>query len=175
MWKRYKLKNITLPIASSAIDSGYNPKIEEHKINLDLEHVVYEFVATTPRTIACRGNPELKDMILKQEHVKRKSILKKRFDSAVSELKDETYLKLDYSEDMEGAIHFSNELPDEFFKGFVSEVYTEISSGKWAWKKNYERNEPLDTYILARGGAEYLNLPSWTETVWQDYERKLFI
>ena len=179
--KRYKLKNITLPITVTAVDSGYNPNPNSEKEknieqnNLLGEHVVYEFVAKpTISAIACRGNPTLKGTLLKKERVYRKSQLKERYDTAVNDLKHETYLKLDLKPEYPGRIHFSQDLSDDFFKGFVSEVWTEIKPGLFSWKKIFEDNEPLDTYILARAGAEFWGFPEYTDEHWDSYEQNLF-
>jgi phage terminase large subunit GpA-like protein len=174
--KKYKLKNVEIPIAMNAIDSGYNPKNGQmNDNNIGVEHIVYEIVARTPRSIACRGNDALRDMILKQERIKRAIPLKIRYDVAVSELKDEIMVKVDLPPGSRGYIHFSDALPDEYFRGFLSEIYTETQPGKWEWKKIYERNEPLDTYILCRAAAERLNLASWGDHVWANYKTKLFM
>jgi len=173
--KKYKLKNINLPFAKVGLDSGYNPARDDNETDASTEHVVYEFVArNSVKFIACRGNPKLKDRIIKEERVIRKSLLKRRYDVAVSELKDETFIKLDYSPGMDGYIHFSSMLNDDYFRGFVSEVFKEIAPGKWGWDKIFDRNEPLDTYIGSRAVAEYLNLPAWTEQAWSAYRSKIF-
>ncbi len=174
--KRYKLKGVTVPITLTAIDSGYNPKNapEERTGGLSLEHTVYDFVATYPsRLIACRGNPDLRDIIIKEERVKKATALKIRYDVATNDLKDELFVKVDLPNEADGAIHFSKYLPDEFFKGFLSEVFCETEPGKWGYKKTYDRNEPLDTWILCRAAAEKLNLPTWTESAWDRYEAGL--
>jgi phage terminase large subunit GpA-like protein len=176
--KRYPMeenKKIKLPIAMTAIDSAYNPKTPDIESDIMMEHLVYEIVARTPRTIACRGNDNLRDMILKQERVRRAGPLKTRYELAVSELKEELFMKLDLPPTTRGMIHFSKELPDEFFKGVMSEVFSEVKPGKFEWKKTYERNEPLDTINLARGAAERLNLSSWSEPVWAKYKSDLFL
>lgn len=172
--KRYKFKDITIPIALTAVDSGYNPAREKARNEIDAEHTVYEFVARNhTRTIAVRGNPDLKDMVLKEERVKRQSPLKRRYECAVNELKDEIYVNIDLPAGSPKHMHFTRDLGDEFFRGFLSEVFTEIEKGKFGWKKIYERNEPLDTWILSRAAAERLNLPTWTRAIWDDFERKL--
>lgn len=172
--KRYKFKDITIPIALTAVDSGYNPAREKARNEIDAEHTVYEFVARNhTRTIAVRGNPDLKDMVLKEERVKRQSPLKRRYECAVNELKDEIYVNIDLPAGSPKYMHFTRDLGDEFFRGFLSEVFTEIEKGKFGWKKIYERNEPLDTWILSRAAAERLNLPTWTRAIWDDFERKL--
>jgi len=176
------IKTIMLSIAMSAIDTGYNPKREklEQEGDITLEHTVYDVVARSNRTIACRGNPELRDMILKEERIKKNIALKTRYDLAVNDLKDEIMIKVDLKRNEDGTyprgyIHFTKFLSDEFFKGFLSEVYAETMPGKWEYKKVYERNEPLDCYNLARGAAERLNLASWTDQVWDNYKRNLFL
>ena len=176
-----KERSIMLPIAMSSIDTAYNPKGNRQDQEGDsvLEHTVYEIVARSMRTIACRGNPDLRDMILKEERIKKNIALKTRYDLAVNELKDEIMVKIDLPRNADGTyprgyIHFTKFLPDEFFKGFLSEVYAEVLPGKWEYKKIYERNEPLDCYNLARGAAERLNLASWTDQVWENYRKQLF-
>ena len=172
--KRYNLKQLILPIAKVGLDTGYNPG-EEITGDSITEHIVYDFVARNHvKFMACRGNAKLSDMVIKEERVKRQSLLKRRYDVAVSELKDEIFIKLDYALDMAGSIHFSNQLSDEFFKGFVSEVFAEVAPGKWEWKKIFDRNEPLDTYIYARAACEWLNLPTWNLASWKVYENKIF-
>jgi len=175
MTKRYPLKQLNLPIARVGLDTGYNPASQEDTGNAITEHIVYNFVAqNATKFFACRGNAKLSDMVIKEERVKRQSLLKRRYDVAVSVLKDEIFIKLDYVPDMPGAIHFSDKLPDEFFKGFVSEVFAEVAPGKWEWKKIFDRNEPLDTYILARAAAEILNIPAWNNASWEVYKNSIF-
>ena len=168
--------NRMLPISMTAIDSGYNPKAEEKETSIRAEHIVYEFVAQNhTRCIAVRGNPDLKDTVLKEERVKRESPLKRRYDAAVNELKDEIFIKIEMSPGSQGYMHFSQDLADEYFRGFMSEVYKEVEPGKWRWDKisSDSRNEPLDTWIYARCAAERLNLPTWTEDVWEKYKRDI--
>ena len=93
---------------------------------------------------------------------------------AVNELKDETFIKIDLPLGSQGYIHFPAALSDEYFQGFCSEVYAEVEPGKWIWKKIVERNEPLDTFILCRVAAEYLNLPTWDVNTWANYEKNVF-
>ena len=118
--KKYKLKKretVDVIISRAAIDSGYNP--DDDKIDgtdITYEHTVYEMVARTPRTIACRGNAKLKDTILKEERVKRQSPLKTRYDHAINELKDEIFVKVDLPAGAPGEMHFTKQLGEEFLK-----------------------------------------------------------
>lgn len=174
MTTKYKMKQVQIPISRVAIDSGYNPARDDNTTDVTVEHFVYSFVAqNSSKFIACRGNDKLNDQIIKEERVRRRSALKIRYDVAVSTLKDEIFIKIDLPVGAQGEIHFSNSLDDEYFRGFVSEVFAETQPGKWEWKKTYDRNEPLDTYILCRAAAESMNLPTWHEDVWKDFERRI--
>lgn len=170
--KRFKFKSTTLPIAINAIDSGYNPE-GNRETDVTQEHTVYDMVARTPRCVACRGNPKLKDAFVREERVKKKSALKRRFDIATNDIKDEIFIKLDLPSGAPGAIHFSKQLSEDFFKGFLSEVFKEIEPGKWGYEKIFERNEPLDCFCETRAGAEILNLPAYTEEMWNEYEKRI--
>ena len=172
--KRFKLKGITVPITLTAIDSGYNPGAEESENSIRAQHVVYEFVARNYKnTIAARGNPKLKDTIIKEERIKQNIPLKIRYDVAVNDLKDEIFIKVDFAPGTQGYMHFPKDFSDDYFKGFLSEVFCEIEPGKWGYKKVFDRNEPLDTWILCRAAAERLNLAAWTEQMWNQYEIKI--
>jgi len=180
MTKKYTLEyqglKKQIPVASCGVDSGYNPTNPEQKTDINTEVIVYDFVArNASKFFAVRGNPNMKGALLKEERVKRRSPLKVRYDFAVSEMKDEIFIKIDLSEDSPGRLHFSSHFPDEYFKGFCSEVFKESPDGKgWGWFKTYERNEPLDTWIYARAGAEKLNCPAWAPEIWDGYEKRLF-
>ncbi len=171
--KKYKFRDREIPIAINAIDSGYNPEGGAESADIAQEHTVYEIVARTPRTIACRGNAKLKDSIIREERVKRQSPLKIRYDIATNEIKNELFVHVDLPPGAPGAMHFPRALSDDYFRGFLSEVFAEIEPGRWGYKKVFERNEPLDTYQLARAGAEALNLPTWTDAVWDAYEARM--
>jgi len=170
--KKYRLPSgRDIPITLMAVDSGYNPN-EDRSLgtNITTEHIVYEFCArNAARVIACRGNDKLKDIIIKENRVQRRSLLKRRYDVAVNELKDELFIKMD----MEGALIFPQGLPDEYYQGLASEVFAEIEPGKWGYKKVFDRNEPLDTIILCRAAAERLNIQLWNDALWEQYSKKI--
>jgi phage terminase large subunit GpA-like protein len=73
-----------------------------------------------------------------------------------------------------GAMHFSNDLPIEFFDGLVSENRV-IKYSKGArvvtWEKpNGARNEPLDLSVYNLAAAYYLGLHKKTEADWEELE-----
>jgi len=65
-------------------------------------------------------------------------------------------------------VHFSEQLPDEFFNGIVSETY-DPKSNRFI-KKRGARNEPLDTYGYAFAAAHHpeLRLHLYTQRKWEE-------
>ncbi|RNL49476.1 terminase gpA endonuclease subunit, partial [Xanthomonas vasicola] len=49
-------------------------------------------------------------------------------------------------------VHFSDQLPPEFFPGLVSEVYNPVKN---RFEKRVVRNEPLDTWVYAYAAAHH--------------------
>jgi phage terminase large subunit GpA-like protein len=71
-------------------------------------------------------------------------------------------------------VHFSNELPDAFFKGIVSEVFNP-KTNRYEKRKGGARNEPLDTWVYAYAAACHpeLRLPRRTKIDWDVAEGRL--
>jgi phage terminase large subunit GpA-like protein len=90
----------------------------------------------------------------------------------VDTVKDEIFNNIDLKEGS-GAVHFSRDYPDEFFKQFVSEAYTETDEGKAAYKKIYERNETLDTFVYARSVMSIVGADRWDEAQWDEWRMGL--
>ena len=77
----------------------------------------------------------------------------------------------------EGYVHFSNDLPDEFYKQLTAEVRTlqKTQTGyvyKWV-KPNGARNEVLDTTVYAMFCAHRVGLHQYTDKVWKRIESAL--
>jgi phage terminase large subunit GpA-like protein len=68
-------------------------------------------------------------------------------------------------------VHFSNELPETYFKGLTAEfrTYSYKRGRKVGWweKKKGEANEPLDLMVYNLGAAYYLGLHKKSEHGWQ--------
>ena len=167
-------------ISMAAIDAGYDPR--ENKRHKDFggkSHIVYDFVSIrTDRFIAIMGTSTEKTLgILKEARVGEQSALTKRYNVAVSLVKE---ILMENMELVGGprSIHFPKyqmidgikaEIPDEHFKQFLSERYQEIKPKVFGWKKIYKRNEVWDTFIYAIAAAEYQNLSTWSPQRWGDY------
>ena len=75
-----------------------------------------------------------------------------------------------------GAVHFSSDLPEEYYKQVVSEYRaTKYINGhkKTIWtKKQSDRNEALDLMVYNLACAHKLGLHRWTEAQWNEKEIK---
>ena len=71
-------------------------------------------------------------------------------------------------ETSERSLHFSEELPREFFAGFTSETF-DPKTGRFVNKRG-ARNEPLDTYVYAYAAAHHheLRLHLYTKAKWAE-------
>jgi phage terminase large subunit GpA-like protein len=70
-----------------------------------------------------------------------------------------------------GAVHFSADLPESYFKGLVAEYrtygYKRGRKVSWWEQKKGEANEPLDLTVYNLGAAYFLGLHKKTEHGWQ--------
>src|SRR6185437_3796960 len=68
----------------------------------------------------------------------------------------------------------SDELPDEYFPGLVSEVYNPVKN---RFEKRVARNEPLDTWVYAYAAAHHpeVRLHRYTRADWDVLEARLLL
>ncbi len=69
-------------------------------------------------------------------------------------------------------VHFSDELPREFFPGLVSEVYNPVRN---RFDRKYTRNEPLDTWVYSHAAAHHpeLRLHRYSKADWDALASRL--
>lgn len=154
---------ITHEILLTMIDSGFNT------------HTVYQFVKqfSSRRVVAIKGQDDLRQMIGigKAVDVKVNGKPARRglriFPIGVNIIKEQIYSCLNIPQPTEsemielggypsGYLHFP-EYGEEFFKQLASEAQIEkfVRGRKtFAWVKVYERNEALDTLVMARAAAQ---------------------
>lgn len=76
-----------------------------------------------------------------------------------------------------GAVHFSNELPESYFKGLTSEFRTyDYKRGRkvsWWEQKKGDPNEPLDLMNYNLAAAYFLGLQKKNEHAWQSLRNRL--
>lgn len=169
-----KENGLELPIRMACVDSGFNTQ------------VVYSFVRQYPmsRVVATKGDDRSQALINAPRSVEVKTSGKtmrgglKVWLLGVSIAKNELYglLRLEKPTDTEleahgyppGFIHFP-EYGEEFFKQLTAEqLMKRVVKGftKFEWAKVYERNEALDTFILARCAAAIIGMDRFTEDHW---------
>ena len=178
--KAYNILGKEHLISLCAIDSGYDPKSGSRTKDWgNKSSVVYEFVALRPdRFVAIMGVTDDKAIdTVKEARIYGQSTLKKRYNVAVSMIKESIMAHIDVTSGPK-AIHFPKYrmvngeqklVPDDFYKQFMSERYQELSPNKFGWKKIRERNEVWDTFIYAWAAAELNNIHTWTAELWSLY------
>ena len=76
-----------------------------------------------------------------------------------------------------GAVHFSKDLPEPYYKGLTAEYrtygYKRGRKVSWWEQKKGEPNEPLDLMNYNLGAAYYLGLHKKTELQWQALRQRL--
>ncbi len=76
-----------------------------------------------------------------------------------------------------GAVHFSKDLPESYFKGLTAEYrtfgYKRGRKVSWWEKKKGEPNEPLDLMNYNLAAAYFLELHKKTEHSWQSLRNRL--
>ncbi|MFT4061090.1 MAG: phage terminase large subunit family protein [Edaphocola sp.] len=146
------------------VDSGYNTS------------EVYSFchAHSTGRVVPTKGKDEQPTIVSAPKAVnvtrKNKPIGQtKVWHVGVSVLKAELYGWLRLEEGAGGFCHFP-QYGEEYFKGITAEelVVTKNARGQdvQAWKKKYQRNEPLDTRIYARAAAHMLGMDVMKPAQW---------
>lgn len=172
-WRRDDKSVLSLRLV--AVDSGYNTQS------------VYDFVRRYPanRVIATKGEDNQQLLISSPRavdvwsHGKRMRRGMKAWIVGVSLAKAELYglLKLNKPTDEElkiygmppGFIHFP-QYEEEFFKQLTAEQLvkkTVKGFSRYDWIKVYERNEALDTFILARAAAAIVGVDRFTDAQWE--------
>ena len=179
--KNYCARTFTLPgvdaevyITRVGVDASYNPNKDpgvSGGLRMEM-NAVYAFCKENPaRFIPVRGveDKQAAQLIAQKKH-SRYGIYFYVVD--VTALKDELFENIDLKEGGR-ALHFTADYKDEFFKQFVSEVYTEGDDGRMYYKKIYERNETLDTYIYARAVMSILGADRWDENRWDEWRLEM--
>jgi phage terminase large subunit GpA-like protein len=178
----YKIEGCKVGCVHIGVDSGWDPRLKREKDWDSKAHVVYNFVAQNPdRFMALRGAAETATgEVIRTARVKDSS-LKTRYDVSTHVVKEMLMMVVDQS-DGPNSIHFPkyrqeqgivNEIPDEFFRQFLSERYQEVAPGKMGWKKIHERNEPFDIGVYCTAIAYYKGVHTWEEHVWEGFRQQL--
>ncbi len=87
--------------------------------------------------------------------------------------KDLIYSRLGLTKPGPGYIHFSNELPDEWFRQFAAEVRRTAANGASRWTAIRKRNEVLDCRVGVTWLEEHMELRRKPESWWLELERRV--
>lgn len=90
--------------------------------------------------------------------------------------KDLIFGRLKITDPGPGCIHFSAELPIEFYNGLTSEVRRTVRTTKgetYRWVKVTQRNEPLDCLVYALFASHRLGHHNKTENQWDQLQQAL--
>ena len=97
-----------------------------------------------------------------------------RYEVGVGSLKRTLYERLRADNGMaptERHVNFSDQFSEEYFRGLASEVF---DPHKRRWVQVYERNEPLDTFVLAMAASMHhsVRVDKMNEADWQRLEQR---
>jgi terminase, large subunit len=148
-------------------------------------HEAYNFcrVRTARRIYAVRGEPRegqpIKGRSSKVDVNARGKVLKggvKLWHVGTDTAKDLLLGRLSVEQAGPGYVHFSKELPNEFFHQLTAEqrIKVKTSQGeKYRWVKVRTRNEVLDCTVYALFVAQMLDLHRYTDKQWDLLESKV--
>jgi phage terminase large subunit GpA-like protein len=168
----FKILGTEVRITKIGVDASYNPNKEASLSNESLRmemNAVYAFCKRYPTMfVPIRGvDGQVADGQVAQKRSKAYGIDYYLVD--VTAIKQELFENIDKRYGRY-AIHFSKAYSDEFFRQFLSEIYGELENGSMGYKKIYERNEALDTFVYARAIMNILRADEWGDDKW-DYWR----
>lgn len=149
----------TMGLSLSLIDSGY---LTTDVLNFTRSRRRDEIYASVGSAIATKepiGRPTYPDSRQRARGVQPDRRGVERYSVGVFRLKHWLFERLGADEGSPDEpvlpsarhVHFSDELPDEYFRQLTAEVFDPRHG--WVQRANYHRNEALDTFILARAAA----------------------
>ena len=143
-----------LRIEATAIDSGghHTHAVYQYVRRRRLPHVIAIKGASTPGRIIL-GRPSMQDVTWKGK-LTRKGV--QLYLVGTDTAKHLLYARLlsDADKPTESRkVHFSDELPDEYYEQLVAEAYNPLKN-QWVKKKS-KRNETLDTWVYALAAAHH--------------------
>lgn len=163
-----------LAIRGAAIDTGGH-----------FTHQVYNFcrLRARQRIFAIKGESRegqpIKDRASKVDVNVHGKVIKggvKLWKVGTDTAKDLLLGRLGVAEPGPGYVHFSKELPDEFYHQLTAEQRVKVKTAqgeKFRWVKVRARNEVLDCTVYALFVAQQLDLHRYTDRQWDQLEAKV--
>lgn len=169
---------IRLPIRLLAIDSGFQT---QQIYNWARQHSLNKVITTkgSDRGNQIIGLPTSVDITIRGKKISRGARV---WTIGTSIAKSELYSWLNLEKPINqiegypaGYCHFP-QYDDNFFKMLTAEqLVVRIKGGvkRYIWEKYFERNEALDTRLLARAAASVIGLDRFREESWKEMEAQL--
>ena len=171
------LGGLELHVSCAAVDISYNPNkdahLEDGQLRADVNSAVLFCKRNEGFFIPVKGIEEKSHGLLTVNLRRHKTYEIDFYLVDVSAIKDEVMRNIDIKEGP-GAVHFTKDYEDEYFKEFCAEVYGEDpATGKTGYYKIYQRNERWDTFIYACAAAKINKLDTWDEDRWAEMRYRL--
>ncbi len=176
-YKIAALDGTEVNIAKIAIDTSYNPSRDPTLASPELRSEVNTAILFTtlhpeyfvPVKGIEEGKNKLGATLTQRAHKTYGCVF---YLADVGAIKDEIFEHIDEAEGA-GAVHFSQDFDEAFFRQFASEYYGEDEKGKTGWHKLTERNETLDCFVYSRAAAQICGYDIWSEDDWLDFRDQI--
>jgi phage terminase large subunit GpA-like protein len=164
---RHSVSGYPMGIEAAAIDTGGH-----------FTHQVYNFarLREARRIVAVRGSRSyggpIKGKGSRQDVNWRGTVIKrgvKLWDVGTDTAKDLIHGRLRITESGPGRVHFSRDLPLEFYEQLTAEIRVRqrtATGEQYRWVKRRARNEVLDCTVYALFAAQLLDLHRYTDAMW---------
>jgi len=173
-----------LPIIGMAIDVGHNPE-PVYTFAKRFPQPTYGPLGLeihTPRTVLCVRGYDTDSLNAIHRVTEREAARTRKgpgqdipiITLGTGYLKTNLYAELMGRSDLK-RVHMSAQLEEHYFRGVVSEKRVVSAKGEVSWEKIYPRNEPLDTFVYAWGGAHVLKVDRFDQSKWAVMRRKMGI
>lgn len=164
----------TLPIEAIGVDTGGH-----------FTHQAYNFCRTrsarrifalqggTRQGLPIKGRSSLQDVNYRGAVIKGGVRL---WTVGTDTAKDLLFGRLEIQHDGPGRVHFTRDLPPEWFAQLTAEarVLQRTAQGEvWRWVKRQTRNEALDCAVYATFAAHAMDLPRYTDAMWSRIEERV--
>lgn len=146
---------VSMKVSAVAIDSGYLPDEVFKFVRPRQQRGVFAVKGASKPGRQAIGSAQQQDMNAKGRHLKRGT---KAWMVGSDTIKQTLFLWLQADgklTDGDRRVHFSTELPDEYYTQLCAEIY---DPHKRRWVKQQARNEALDTFVYAVSAARHPRL-----------------
>jgi phage terminase large subunit GpA-like protein len=170
-----------LPILAMSIDVGYNPDpvYKFAKLFPQASYGPLGLTIMSPRTVLCTRGYDTENLNAIHRVTERETARTRKgaghdlpiVTLGTGYLKTELYSELLGRADLK-RIHIAQALSEDYFRGLVAEKKVVSTKNDITWQKIFPRNEPLDTWIYAKGAFYALKADQFKRPQWDVLRRK---